>query len=100
MYRKLLIWHDLNINPGEYCKRKVVDCIKIMNDFQEKLNFKPTKLQFRHMTFETPGYFSYDNGQGSCESTETLDALVENVVEMEQLIEKNFLMSIESPEKV
>lgn len=52
------------------------------------------------MYLDTPGYFSYDNGSGNCESTETLDAMIENFVEMEDLIKKNFLMTIESPEKV
>ena len=93
LYRKLLVWNDLNIHPGEYCKAKVVDCIKMINDFQDKLNYKPTKLQFRELTLETPGYFSADNGKGNCESTETLDALIENVVDMEELIKKNFLMT-------
>ena len=32
---------------------------------------------------ETPGYFSFDNATGMCESTETMDAMVENFVEME-----------------
>lgn len=72
----------------------------MMNDFQEKFSFKPTKLQFREISLETPGYFSYDNGSGTCESTETMDAMIENILDMEELIKKNFLMTIESPEKV
>ena len=44
LYRKLLVWHDLNIHPEEYCTRKVVDCIQLMNDYQDKHRYKPTKL--------------------------------------------------------
>ena len=33
LYRKLVVWHDLNIHPGEYCQSKVVECIKMMNDY-------------------------------------------------------------------
>jgi len=71
----------------------VVNVIKQINDFQERLNYKPTKLEFRHVTLETPGYFSYDNGSGNCQSTECLDALVDNFNDMEDIIKKNFLMS-------
>jgi len=49
---------------------------------------------------ETPGYFSYDNGNGNCESTETLDAMIENMVDMEELIKKNFLLVQNSPDKI
>lgn len=100
LYRKLLVWNDLNIHPGEYCPQKVVDCIKMINDFQNKLNYKPTKLQFKELTLESPGYFSYDNGSGNCESTETLDAMIANIVDMEDLVKKNFLMTQKSPEKI
>ena len=72
----------------------------MMNDFQEKLNYKPTKLQFKEISLDTPGYFSFDNGNGICESTETLDALIENYVEMEELVKRNFLMARDFPEKV
>ena len=44
LYRKLLVWNDLDIPLGEYCPQKVVDCIKMINEFQTKLNYKPTKL--------------------------------------------------------
>jgi len=49
---------------------------------------------------ESPGYFSYDNGAGNCESTESLDALIENIVDMEVLIKKNFLLVQKAPEKI
>ena len=72
----------------------------MMNDYQEKFNYKPTKLQFRDMSLDTPGYFSFDNGSGNCESTETLDAMIENIIEMEDLIKKNFMITVESPKKI
>lgn len=71
-----------------------------MNDYQDKLSYKPTKLQFREISTETPGYFSFDNGSGNCDGTETLNALIENILEMEDLIKKNFLMTIDSPQKI
>jgi hypothetical protein len=100
LYRKLLVWNDLNIHPGEYCHQKVVDCIKMINEFQNKLNYKPTKLQFKELSLETPGYFSADKDSGSCESTETMTAMVDHFIDMEELIKKNFLMTQKSPEKI
>ena len=46
LYRKLVIWNDLSIQPDEYSHKKVVDCIKKINDYQEELSYMPTKLQF------------------------------------------------------
>jgi len=40
-----------------------------------------------------PGYFSFsDQGGANCESTDTLDATISNMIEMENLIKKNFMM--------
>lgn len=52
------------------------------------------------MSLETPGYFSADKDGGSCDSTETMTAMVDNFVDMEELIKKNFLMTQKSPEKI
>ena len=46
LYRKLLLWNDLNIHPGEYCPEKVVECSQILNDYQESLGYKPTKANY------------------------------------------------------
>ena len=100
LYRKLLMWNDLNIHPGEYCNDKVVECTKILNDFMDKDSHIPTKIQFEFVNLDTSGYFSADNDGKKCESTDTLDALVENFNDMEELIKKNFLLVKKSPEKV
>ena len=52
----------------------------------------PTKLEFQEVLLETPGYFSFSETQGdNCESTITMDAMVENFIDMENLIQKNLL---------
>ena len=33
LYRKLVIWHDLNIQCDEWCHQKVVECINQINEF-------------------------------------------------------------------
>jgi len=46
LFRKLVIWTDLGIAHDEYCHKKVVECIQQINDYQEELNYMPTKLEF------------------------------------------------------
>lgn len=52
LYRKLLVWDDLYIHPGEYCPDKVVECSKILNDYSDKLGYKPTKIEFKKVRLE------------------------------------------------
>ena len=52
----------------------------------------PTKLEFKEISLETPGYFSSSETAGeNCESTYTLEATIEHFNDMENLIKKNFL---------
>ena len=66
----------------------------------DKSTHIPTKIQFEFVNLESSGYFSPDNDGKKCESTDTLDALVENFNDMEELIKKNFLLVQKSPEKI
>ena len=54
-------------------------------------------LEFEETSLETPGgYFSFsDQGGATCESTETLDAMISSQIDMENLIKKNFMMQSE-----
>ena len=85
----------MNIPPDEWCHQKVVECIHKINDFQEKLGYKPTRLLFEEVGLDTKGYFSFDGAGTECESTVTLDAMINNQVDMENLIKKNFMMKSE-----
>ena len=90
LYRKLVIWSDLNIQPDEYSHQKVVGCITQINAFQEDLGYKPTKLGFEEVYLDMAAYFSFN--ESSCESTDTMDASILAFVDMENLIKKNFMM--------
>jgi chromosome segregation ATPase len=58
----------------------------------------PTKLAFDEVTLDQPGYFSFnESAEVQSDSTDTLDALVASLIEMENLIKKNFMMA---PEKL
>lgn len=100
LYRKLLVWNDLNIHPGEYCEEKVVECSKILNDYQEKLGYMPTKMQYEKVSLDQQGYFSPESDGKSCESTDTFEQMVDSFINMEDLIKKNFLMVQNSPDKI
>ena len=91
----------MNIQCEEWCHQKVVECIEQINEYQETLNYKPTKLQFKEVTIETPGYFNHSESEKSdmCESTLTADAMIENYVDMENLIKKNFMMQSDKKEQ-
>lgn len=100
LYRKLVIWNDLNIKPDEWGHQRVVDCVNRINDYQESLDYIPTKLEFEELTLDVPGYFSFSEHSCSgtmAESTDTLDATIASFNEMENLIKKNFMMQ---PEKL
>lgn len=52
----------------------------------------PTRLQFQEVSVETPGYFSSnETASDNCESTYTLEAMIDHINDMENLIKKNFL---------
>jgi hypothetical protein len=100
LYRKLLVWDDLNIHPGKYSSQTIVECCEIQIDFQEKLGYKPTTMQFEKVSLDQQGYFSPESEGKSCESTDTLKSFVKSFIDMEELIKKNFLMSQNNPEKI
>lgn len=58
----------------------------------------PTKLAFQEVELETSGYFSFNESiEAQADSTDSLDAMVASLIEMENLIKKNFMMA---PEKL
>lgn len=64
----------------------------MINTFQDTLQYKPTKLEFREVTLESPGYFSFGDTMDSCESTVVMEAMIQNFSDMENLIKKNFMI--------
>ena len=61
-------------------------------DFQEKLHYKPTKLEFNEVSLETTGFFGFFETVGeNCDSTENMNALISGIVDMENIIKKNFI---------
>ncbi len=44
LYRKLVIWMDLNIQSDEFVHAKVVEVTNIINDWKEELKYVPSRL--------------------------------------------------------
>jgi len=46
LYKKLIVWNDMNITPEEWARNKQVEGWKQINTFREELNYIPAKLEF------------------------------------------------------
>ena len=83
LYRKLVLWDDLNIQCEEWCHKKVVECVNLIHQYQEQFKYKPTKLEFSEVNLDTDGFYSFAEQNDSCESTSNMSAFIEAIVDME-----------------
>lgn len=95
LYRKLVIWMDLNIQSDEFVHLKVVEAIKHITDLKEQLKYVPSKHFFAEVDLETPGPYTLSTDPNNSETIKDLEALCEGFFEMENLIKKNFKLSTE-----
>ena len=49
---------DLNIQPAEFVHHKTIKLIQLMNEHEEKINYKPTKIEYKEVVLEDSGFFS------------------------------------------
>ena len=92
LYKKLLLWNDLNIQCDEWVGKKTVEVIGLINEFQEIYKYIPTRIELGEVSLESAGYFGFLETTGdNCESTEYMDSMVESIADMENIIKKNFL---------
>lgn len=96
LYRKCIIWADLNITSGGkegedvYGHQKVVEIFAKISEYKQNLNYLPGKLTYEPITESTPGVYS---SEGELETSLAMQAMILNIIEMEQLIKKSFLFS-------
>ncbi len=104
LYRKSIIWADLNITSGGkegediYAHQKVVEIFAKISDFKQNLHYLPGKLPYDPITVATPGIYT-STGAGELETSLAMQAMILNVIEMEHLIKKSFLFSQEKREQ-
>lgn len=98
LYRKCIIWADLNITSdgkeGEdvYGHQKVVEIFEKISQYKQDYNYLPGKLTYDPITDSSPGVYTSD---GELDTALSLQAMILNIVEMEHLIKKSFLFSEE-----
>lgn len=102
LYRKLATWKDLNIFIGEFAGQVEVDTLNKLQELEETLQYLPTKMEYKPVQFEGSGSFDYSSGSqvNEAESSTILSNTVKHFLDMDQLIQKNFLMMKNNPDKI
>lgn len=105
LYKKLVVWLDLNIQSDEFVHQsiafnhnipiEVVEAINLINDFKESLNYVPQKNFYQEVDLESIGQYSFLSEGKLSDSVSTLEAVVDCIMDMENLIKKNLKLSAE-----
>jgi hypothetical protein len=77
LYKKLVIWMDLNIQSDEFVHSKVVEAIHMITDLKEQLKYVPSRHFYQEVDLDTPGPYSLSSEAGGSESVQNLEALCE-----------------------
>ena len=73
-----------------------MDIYKKVADFQEKLKYLPTRLPFDEIGDNLSGFYDHQESTKPEHPTgQSLQAMIESVIEMEQLIKKSYLFTEE-----
>lgn len=101
LYRKILLWKDLNIQSEDFVDSKVVEINNQMEELEKNMGYIPTKAILEDLKLDTPGVYtvSSEGDKRFSESIENLHALTLSFFEMENLIKKNFKLSTDKREK-
>lgn len=101
LYRKILIWKDLNIQSEDFVDDKVVTITNLMDSLQSELGYIPTKAILEEVKLDTPGFYTVtsDGEKRFSETLQLLHAFTLAFFEMENLIKTNFKLSSEKREK-
>lgn len=88
MYRKQILWDDLDMNKGGkdgediFASPKVVEVSEKMISYTQELGYKPTKYIFEPITQSRPGlYTKHDDCKA--ETAETLKDMLQGCNELE-----------------
>lgn len=63
----------------------------MINDFKENQGYVPTKLQYDEVSAESPGFYGTEGNGRNESSVHVLETWCTNVLDMENVIKKNFL---------
>jgi chromosome segregation ATPase len=107
IYRKILLFKDLNIHSEDFVEAKVADVMNEMDDTEKDLGYIPTKARLEEIKLNSEGIYteiekknrSSRKGYIRNESVENLYSLALSFFEMENIIKTNFKLSEEKKEK-
>lgn len=71
LYRKLVIWMDLNIQSDEFVHSKVVEAINQITDLKEQLRYVPSKIFYKEVDLETPGPYTMSSSSDQSSMNQT-----------------------------
>ena len=102
LYKKMVVWKDLKISLGSsqddnvvYAKEKVVEVHQKIENFQQTLDYLPSRFDFKPVDPDEEGEYLRGDVQSKTEFIKILEAVVESNGEMETLIKDKFLFSKE-----
>ena len=109
LYKKTLLYEDLDLNSSVatkgneiiYTTEKILQMHNKIADFEAIRNHLPQKIDYVPITEETTGCYtsfnegSNDVGSEMTESSKSLEALTDAIVDMTDLVQKNWLFSEE-----
>lgn len=101
IYRKILLFKDLNINSADFVEAKVADIMGQMEDLEKEYGYIPTKAKLEEVKLSSIGaYTPTGEGEGKfSEGVENLYSLSLSMLEMENIIKTNFKLSDEKLSK-
>jgi len=95
IYKKILLFQDLNIHSADFVEAKIADITSEMDDLEKEYGYVPTKARLEEQKLNSPGiYTPATDGEGKfSESVENLYSLSLCFFEMENIIKTNFKLS-------
>lgn len=102
LYRKIVLWMDLNITSDDFVHAKVVEVMGMIDNYKDQLNYVPSKINYTDIQMASDGIYSLaqkEEGAGNSEAMDNLHALAEAVIDMENIIKNNFKLSEEKRTK-
>lgn len=101
IYRKILLFKDLNINSADFVEAKIANVINEMDDLEKEYGYIPTKAKLEEIKLSTPGPYTPTSEGDSrySESVDNLYSLSISLLEMENIIKSNFKLSDEKLSK-
>lgn len=58
LYRKIVLWMDLNITSDDFVHAKVVEVMGMIDNYKDQLNYVPSKINYTDIQMASDGIYS------------------------------------------